>query len=319
MNDHAWIVVPFKMRHAYHARSCMKQARFFSLGPATLADAVRLASQQETVEAAQKRLHRERSVHESMAVHAGHLEGEDESTVSSARGKHTPDVECLSRQLRESDAAVLQLTAQLEQLKGRRVRQEHAEQDNYRHGPRDQFANQEDRMRNTLCWSCGVRGHVKRNCPRLKRTKAKGTVAAVSSTLMVCGYVSGRSTRILLDTGSAVTLISEDVWKELKLKNDSHRLESPVQRVVTASGEKLELVGQCTMIIKIGGLSAAHTILIARSLTQECLLGAVSPSLCVRFAAAGAVCWRKACIHVPTGRRCTRESCCLFCAYGRDH
>eukprot|EP00731_Ephydatia_muelleri_P002382 Em0001g2382a len=48
---------------------------------------------------------------------------------------------CLSRQLRESDAAVRQLTAQLEQLKGRRV-----EQDN-RHGPRDQFANQEDRMR----------------------------------------------------------------------------------------------------------------------------------------------------------------------------
>ena len=114
--------------------------------PATLADAVRLASQQETVEAAQKRLHRERSAHESMAVRAGHLEGEDESTVSSARGKHTPDVECLSRQLRESDAAVRQLTAQLEQLKGRRVRQEHAEQDN-RHGPRDQFANQEDRMR----------------------------------------------------------------------------------------------------------------------------------------------------------------------------
>ena len=24
--------MPFKMRHAYHARSCMKQARFFSLG-----------------------------------------------------------------------------------------------------------------------------------------------------------------------------------------------------------------------------------------------------------------------------------------------
>ena len=54
--------------------------------------------------------------------------------------------------------------------------------------------------------------------------------------------------------------------RELKLKNDSHRLESPVQR---ASGEKLELVGQCTMMIKIDGggvcvcvrVSAAHTIL----------------------------------------------------------
>ena len=38
---------------------------------------------------------------------------------------------------------------------------------------------------------------------------------------------------MLLDMGSAVTLISEDVWK---LNNDSHRLESPIQRIVTASG-----------------------------------------------------------------------------------
>ena len=86
-------------------RSSSIQLKLMREMPATLADAVRLASQQETVEAAQKRLHRERSAHESMAVHAGHLEGEDESTVASARGKHTPDVECLSRQLRCCGAA----------------------------------------------------------------------------------------------------------------------------------------------------------------------------------------------------------------------
>ena len=32
MHDHAWVVVPFKMRHAYHARYCMKHASFFPLG-----------------------------------------------------------------------------------------------------------------------------------------------------------------------------------------------------------------------------------------------------------------------------------------------
>ena len=70
-------------------RSFSIQLKLMREMPATLADAVRLASQQETVEAAQKRLHRERSVHESMAVHAGHLEGEDESILSPPPGAST--------------------------------------------------------------------------------------------------------------------------------------------------------------------------------------------------------------------------------------
>ena len=48
-----------------------------------------------------------------------------------------------------------------------------------------------------------------------------------------------------------------------------------------------------------GRVSAAHSILIARSLTPECLLGAdlLSHHHC---AAAGAVCWQKARMHVST-------------------
>ena len=38
--------------------------------------------------------------------------------------------------------------------------------------------------------------------------------------------------------GSAVTLIREEVWKELKVKNRGYSLEAPVRAVVTANGEK---------------------------------------------------------------------------------
>ena len=141
---------------------------------------------------------------------------------------------------------------------------------------RKEYTTTEKRVCNsTCCRSCGQRGHFKRNCPHHRRTgKGKDSVAAVSSTLMVIGSVAGRSTKLLLDTGSAVTLRREEVWKELKVKNRGYILEAPVRAVVTTNGEKLGLVGQCALVIKVGGLSVVHMVFIATSLTQECLLGA---------------------------------------------
>ena len=248
-------------------RSPTVQLKLMREMPATLAEALQLAMQQETVESAQKRLHKERSVHESLAV--GRLEGEMEATVSALEPvKSTlPTIKELNRQLQDSEAAIRQLQEQLELSKtpgGLAATR-----------PRKEYTTTEKRVCNSTCWSCGQRGHLKRNCPHCRRTgKGKDSVAAVSSTLMVIGSVAGRSTKLLLDTGSAVALIREDVWKELKVKNRGHSLEAPVRAVVTANGEKLGLVGQCALVIKVGGLSAVHMVLIATSLTQECLLGA---------------------------------------------
>ena len=49
------------------------------------------------------------------------------------------------------------------------------------------------------------------------------------------------------------------------------------------------LVEQCALVIRVGGLSAVHMVLIATSLTQECLVGAdfLSQQGC---AAKGVVC-----------------------------
>ena len=44
--------------------------------------------------------------------------------------------------------------------------------------------------------------------------------------------------------------------------------------VITADDSSLEMLEQVTLSVEIGGLVGLHPILVAKSLTQECLLGA---------------------------------------------
>ena len=112
---------------------------------------------------------------------------------------------------------------------------------------------------------------MKRNCPSRKKSSVDS--AAVSSTLMIKGSIEGRVTDILVDTGSAVTLVREDVWVEAK-SGGACQLEAPVHMVVAANGGKLNITGQCTVQIAVGPLSKDHVVLVAKNLHQECLLGA---------------------------------------------
>ena len=112
---------------------------------------------------------------------------------------------------------------------------------------------------------------MKRNCPSGKKRSVDS--AAVSSTLMIKGSIEGRVTDILVDTGSAVTLVREDVWVEAK-SGGACQLEAPVHMVVAANGGKLNITGQCTVQIAVGPLSKDHVVLVAKNLHQECLLGA---------------------------------------------
>ena len=76
---------------------------------------------------------------------------------------------------------------------------------------------------------------------------------------------------MLVDTGSAVTILREDVWKEAV---DAQHLEPPLSPVVAANGEKLDVRGRSNVILQVGGIHTHYPVLVVRNVTQECLLGA---------------------------------------------
>ena len=94
-----------------------------------------------------------------------------------------------------------------------------------------------------------------------------------NSTLMVMGQLGNRCTRMLIDTGSPVSLVREDVWKEASSPSGDC-LSPPAQQIVTANGREMDLLGQGKLPLQIGDLRGQLSVLIAKELTQECLLGA---------------------------------------------
>ena len=119
---------------------------------------------------------------------------------------------------------------------------------------------------------------MRRNCskrggPSYGNRRAPPTESAAVSSLMVTGLIEGECVEMLIDTGSAVIIIREDVWRR---SQESHQLQLqlPIRSVVAANGEELDLLGQSEVTLGIGGLAVKHLVLVAKGLTQECLLGA---------------------------------------------
>ena len=76
---------------------------------------------------------------------------------------------------------------------------------------------------------------------------------APNSALVVVGKLGDRCTRMLIDTGSAVSLVCEDVWKEAtELPVDL--LTPPVRPIVAANGGELDLLGQDELQLQVGDL-----------------------------------------------------------------
>ncbi|KRZ00524.1 Transposon Ty3-I Gag-Pol polyprotein [Trichinella pseudospiralis] len=82
------------------------------------------------------------------------------------------------------------------------------------------------RARESRCYNCGGQGHLSRQCPSLPRPptgrsqqEAVYVVAFTKpSSIFVQANVAGTDSQLLLDTGAAVTLISEDLFNSLSPK-----------------------------------------------------------------------------------------------------
>ena len=119
---------------------------------------------------------------------------------------------------------------------------------------------------------------MRRNCPQHQAGNAdNGNVdrsvrhtLAVACTLTLKGAVEGYTTHMLVDTGSPVTLLHENVWK-VAVKGQK-QLSPAKYPVMAVNSESPVLSGQGDVFLKVGEHVGVHSV-VAKEMTLECLLG----------------------------------------------
>ena len=80
-------------------------------------------------------------------------------------------------------------------------------------------------------------------------------------------------TAILVDTGSAVSILHKDLWEQ-SAGSMSEALEANSSPVTVANGQPLHILGLGIVRIRISDVEFVHQALIADDVSQSCLLGA---------------------------------------------
>ena len=83
--------------------------------------------------------------------------------------------------------------------------------------------------------------------------------------------INGMMSSLLIDTGSAITLIGEDLWR--KCKHDHEELEQWTKQLVSVDGSHVKVLGSCKVRILLGDQTFVHTALVVDHLTSEGILG----------------------------------------------
>ena len=94
-----------------------------------------------------------------------------------------------------------------------------------------------------------------------------GTRIDTRSAPGIRGLIEHCSVSMLVDTGSAVTIIRADIWEKVS-KCTVSTLAPTTQAVVAANGKDLQLDGQVVLNIHVGGLHVDQLFLVARDLTS---------------------------------------------------
>ena len=173
-------------------RSSSVQLILMKETPATLDGALQLAQTQEAVETAQKRLQG-----------TGHAAAATTPAANTLQQPARRPVTDLSQQVQQLTDAVARLSTRVygDNAAGNRPPRR-------RRGP-------------PVCWGCGETGHIRRNCPKNQPSQPEGakpkstSSLATDTALSVDGKIEQRPTRMLVDTGSAVTIVREDAWLDV--------------------------------------------------------------------------------------------------------
>lgn len=90
----------------------------------------------------------------------------------------------------------------------------------------------------------------------------------------ILGTVQGTPVRMLLDSGSSVTILNFDVWARLApIDGDRPATDDP-RLVYDLNGNPLDVTGIFNVTICIpGAVSSAHPVYVVRGIFHECILG----------------------------------------------
>ena len=167
-------------------------------------------------------------------------------------------------------------------------------------GERRRFANRRSSGK-IECYHCSEEGHIRRNCPKLrnqqyqtnkrgqptdgntrrirskrKRKHGKNTSGNVGASnlceeagIYINSEVNGLKTKLLIDTGASLTLLSRKTYDRLV---DKPILEESTQVITSASGSRLRQYGNGKFFIKIGQSQEIIEMMVA-DITVEGILG----------------------------------------------
>ena len=83
------------------------------------------------------------------------------------------------------------------------------------------------------------------------------------------GKVNGIELGIVIDTGSATTIISQSLLSKLGTPPMSHSQH----QVVSATGDPLLVLGTLDVYIEVGTVAVTHPVVACSNITHECIVG----------------------------------------------
>ena len=101
--------------------------------------------------------------------------------------------------------------------------------------------------------------------------EARRVVSSISDAgIYLSGLVNHRAVSIMLDTGATVSVLSEQMSR--KCRGNSSL--TPVTATLTAAnGNQIEFQGQTEIRIRMADFGTSWTVIVARGLSHDCLLG----------------------------------------------
>ena len=113
-------------------------------------------------------------------------------------------------------------------------------------------------------------------CEKKQQTYSPDVITSSAFPITTKGHtvvvqVNGTTSSFLLDTGSAISLVSQDLWKKCHQEHD--KLEPWTKQLVSVDGSSVRVLGCCQIRITMGNNTFHHAVLIVDTLTMEGILG----------------------------------------------